>query len=1110
MKSLLIKAKLLVGIFAISYQLTAQTIIYVDVDATGSDNGTSWSHAYNDLQDALTYASSNSPAQIWVAEGTYTPGSSSSDSYTMLPDVEIYGGFVGTETSLTQRDFRSNTTILSGNLGAQQAEHIINNTYSIGIRLNNSAVLDGFHIRDGLSSSNYGAAIYNEYASPIIRNCNFYNNTAYYGGAVYNYYSSSTYLNCRFYDNTASSAGGAVYNIGDSNTSHIVTYTNCAFYRNSVRIPSGNNNGYGMALFSGSGVICKIYNSNFYDNDCISCNSGLGVLYTVGVALELINSIIYDNNGINSIKDFSGFASVGNCIIEGGFATGSDILASDPLWSDPANGDFSLDFCSPGVDFGVSGVLFGISEDLLGNTRIVGTDPDLGAVEYQDGVSFTTVAESCANKPDGQIIIHTTGNNSFQYSIDNGETYTYGNVFNNLSSGNYDILIKEVSTGCVKTFSTLVTTTAPITIINTVTDASCKDNTDGEISVSVTASNPPVTYSLDGTTYQSGNVFTNLSAGDYTVYVKDNNGCIRTATEEIGPDESYTVDVSHVTCTGSSDGQIQISVDGADSPYTFTFESDPPTPVGDFQNLSPGTYNIVVETGTGCIWNTISVTVSETVDWVGTTSDWQTTSNWCNNALPGNKAKVTIPTSASTMPVISGEVRLSDLNMETSTMLTVESGGALLLTGDFTGQGEVNAQRNLRGSGSYNLMGTPLAGVLTSDLQATHIFEWDGSSFTVPSGALQPGKGYFVATGGSNPTLDITGKPVTGQVNIVISNSGDAYNAVANPYLAAIDRSAFIAANSTAIDGNIWLWNDGGSNVGGSRGGDYVLINNLGVSSTVDLGDGVSGTKSLPSNNSPITSFQGFLVSATANASISFTPSMQVSTTGSNADGNFYRVDNESVSTLKLSLSNENHYNETLIGFTKEATDGLDYALDGAYRSVNPDFAFYSLSGETPLAIQGLPLANQVEVEVKLGFELRSSGTYHLQVEKMQNITGSAFLLDKKTNSLTLLDGSTSLEIELSPGKNLDQYSILFSPYEVLSSVRMKDKILIYGSTQKLHLTTSLQGNHQVTIHDLSGKVIHHEQVKFDNGHAGFPISLHQNQIYVLRVDQSSLKFIVK
>ncbi|HCX22051.1 MAG TPA: hypothetical protein DHN29_09060, partial [Cytophagales bacterium] len=95
MKSLLIKAKLLVGIFAISYQLTAQTIIYVDVDATGSDNGTSWSHAYNDLQDALTYASSNSPAQIWVAEGTYTPGSSSSDSYTMLPDVEIYGGVVG-------------------------------------------------------------------------------------------------------------------------------------------------------------------------------------------------------------------------------------------------------------------------------------------------------------------------------------------------------------------------------------------------------------------------------------------------------------------------------------------------------------------------------------------------------------------------------------------------------------------------------------------------------------------------------------------------------------------------------------------------------------------------------------------------------------------------------------------------------------------------------------------------------------------------------------------------------------------------------------------------------------------------------------------------------
>ena len=48
-------------------------IIYVDKDATGSDNGKSWTNAYTDLQDAIAAALFGS--QIWVAEGIYKPTS---------------------------------------------------------------------------------------------------------------------------------------------------------------------------------------------------------------------------------------------------------------------------------------------------------------------------------------------------------------------------------------------------------------------------------------------------------------------------------------------------------------------------------------------------------------------------------------------------------------------------------------------------------------------------------------------------------------------------------------------------------------------------------------------------------------------------------------------------------------------------------------------------------------------------------------------------------------------------------------------------------------------------------------------------------------------------
>src|SRR5262249_14970416 len=91
-------------------------IIYVKASATGANDGSNWTNAYTSLQSALSVASNG--AEIWVATGTYLPtsGTDRSASFTLKSGVAVYGGFAGTETLLSQRNWATNVAILSGDI----------------------------------------------------------------------------------------------------------------------------------------------------------------------------------------------------------------------------------------------------------------------------------------------------------------------------------------------------------------------------------------------------------------------------------------------------------------------------------------------------------------------------------------------------------------------------------------------------------------------------------------------------------------------------------------------------------------------------------------------------------------------------------------------------------------------------------------------------------------------------------------------------------------------------------------------------------------------------------------------------------------------------------
>lgn len=218
------------------------SIILVDDDATGVEDGTSWENAYTELSDALENVEYGS--EIWVAAGTYTPtaGTDRSITFVMKEGVTIYGGFAGTEETLDSRNYETNQTILSGNIGDK--EDAGDNSYHVLFGASN-AVLDGFVIEDGYADGDFhhsrGAGIlcYNG-ASPTILNCTFQYNSAIEGGAISSFANSApTISNCTFKGNSAEIGGAFLFRTGPDNEQDGAKISDCSFVGNTAEDRGG-------------------------------------------------------------------------------------------------------------------------------------------------------------------------------------------------------------------------------------------------------------------------------------------------------------------------------------------------------------------------------------------------------------------------------------------------------------------------------------------------------------------------------------------------------------------------------------------------------------------------------------------------------------------------------------------------------------------------------------------------------------------------------------------------------------------------------------------------------------------------------------------------------
>jgi predicted outer membrane repeat protein len=343
---------------------SAHAVCYVSAGAAGTHSGMSWSTAYADLQSALTNLACT---EIWVGKGVYKPttGTDRTVSFVIKPGTAIYGGFAGTETLRTQRNWLTNVTILSGDIDGNDTSVNgvdVDTTQIVGSNTltvvyvppgsSSSTVLDGLTITggDGGAISGYGGGMYcsgsGDVCSPTISNVVFSGNLADVGGAVFLYgqgsdsspvmnrvtftgnhasaggafslqvndTSSPVFDEVLFKDNTATYGGGAIDAFGFNN----VSITRTTFV--------GNSAAFGGAIeIAGGTTSVKFGNVTFQDN---SATGGPGAIWSNDSIDGSTETSTYDNvtisgnSGLSNLINATGAADFHNVIIWNNAVTG--------------------------------------------------------------------------------------------------------------------------------------------------------------------------------------------------------------------------------------------------------------------------------------------------------------------------------------------------------------------------------------------------------------------------------------------------------------------------------------------------------------------------------------------------------------------------------------------------------------------------------------------------------------------------------------------------------------------------------------------------------------------------------------------------------------------
>ncbi|HEY4798897.1 MAG TPA: PKD domain-containing protein, partial [Bacteroidia bacterium] len=191
--------------------------------------------------------------------------------------------------------------------------------------------------------------------------------------------------------------------------------------------------------------------------------------------------------------------------------------------------------------------------------------------------SITTTNSTCSNSNGGMLAVGSGGSGSgYQYSID-GTTFIPSGSFTSLLAGMYYVIIKDGS-GCENVFpANIIDSDGPKITSSSHTNVACFDGSDGSITINtVTGGTGVLQYGINGTNWQTSNVFSWLNAGVYVVSVKDAAGCLGTDTITLTQPNAFAVNttITNATCHGGNDGSVSIYAAGGIGTLAYSIDGN--------------------------------------------------------------------------------------------------------------------------------------------------------------------------------------------------------------------------------------------------------------------------------------------------------------------------------------------------------------------------------------------------------------------------------------------------------------------------------------------------------------------------------------------------------
>jgi len=441
----------------------------------------------------------------------------------------------------------------------------------------------------------------------------------------------------------------------------------------------------------------------------------------------------------------------------------------------------------------------------------------------------------------------------------------------------------------------------------------------------------------------------------------------------------------------------------------------------------------VFETQSGTFDNRLELVFTTVNRWKGTVSkNWHETANW-ELGIPTETQTVIIP--ANKTVELSNLANCYDVQIEGDATLIVNSNATLnvaknilLKAGKQTAtvlqNGIINCEKTVvelnKNQGIVTLLSLPLSNAHIRNFEKQWILEAPENdlyfNLLEADNQLSIAKGYRLSFKSNSEILVLDGNMNNGDIlqNITNSLNGQkGLNLLGNPYPSAISSDMLLETNSALpMEKAIIRWKD--------------MIN-----SSINFGDytywsvvGSVGAANSYQPSSNIALGEGFFVKALSNATLKFTNAMRI------ASVNDTKRSEIEFSSIKIGLKNKvNQYNEMLVAFSTDASDGFDNQFDATkIENESSNVLFYSLSNETKFAINTLKSVEYAgEKVVKLGFYANLYGTHTLQLIDLSNFDSwvSVQLIDKVANTSMDLRQTTQYSFDVTvPGFDNSRFEI--------------------------------------------------------------------------------------